>query len=383
MKKYLYISLTTLILFGCLIAENAFSEAIPFDSPRWEIHAQESNITEHLGRKSLYLKGGFAVLKDTAFTNGIIEYDIAFTPGIGFVGAVWRVHNLENFERFYMRIHQSGNPDASQYTPFFNDVSGWQLYHGSGYNAQLSYPFNEWIPVKIVVEGKQAEVYVQDMEKPALFIHDLKHAVKPGKVGLYVEKIRIPIPLPPVYYSNFRCTPMDNPPLKGKPEVSEDATASTVMSWGVSNAFAEKSLAGKARLTNTDKQDLTWTQLDCDASGLANLARVNGIKGGANTAFARITIVSTRDQIKKMEFGFSDTVKVYLNNQQLYAGDDTFRSRDYRFLGTIGFYDELYLPLRTGENELWLAISESAIYLAGWGVQARFENMDGISIKTQ
>jgi hypothetical protein len=53
-------------------------------------------------------------------------------------------------------------------------------------------------------------------------------------------------------------------------------------------------------------------------------------------------------------------------------------SRDYRFLGTIGFYDKLFLPLKKGDNELWFVTSEN---FGGWGVKAKFENMEGILLK--
>ena len=43
-------------------------------------------------------------------------------------------------------------------------------------------------------------------------------------------------------------------------------------------------------------------------------------------------------------------------------------TRDYRFLGSIGYWDRLYLPLVPGENELVLAVSEN---FGGWGLQAR------------
>jgi hypothetical protein len=77
-------------------------------------------------------------------------------------------------------------------------------------------------------------------------------------------------------------------------------------------------------------------------------------------------------------FGFSDGVTIYLNDKALYAGSDIFMSRDYRFLGTIGFFDTLFLPLKKGDNELWLVVSE---VFGGWGVKAKLENMDNISLK--
>ena len=78
-----------------------------------------------------------------------------------------------------------------------------------------------------------------------------------------------------------------------------------------------------------------------------------------------------------MGFGFSDRVKVYLNNNLLFSADDTYSSRDYRFLGTMGYYDSLYLPLVKGENVVFLAVSER---FGGWGVQAKFQDMSGIRI---
>jgi hypothetical protein len=68
---------------------------------------------------------------------------------------------------------------------------------------------------------------------------------------------------------------------------------------------------------------------------------------------------------------------VYLNGRALYGGDDSNRSRDYRFLGSIGWFDAVWLPLDEGENELVLAVSES---FGGWGVQARFPSPDGIEL---
>jgi hypothetical protein len=64
----------------------------------------------------------------------------------------------------------------------------------------------------------------------------------------------------------------------------------------------------------------------------------------------------------------------------IYGGNNLYQSRDYRFLGTIGYFDELYLPLKKGRNELWMAISES---FGGWGVKARFDNMEDISIREE
>jgi hypothetical protein len=356
-----------------LVASNvAFSQTIPFDSDRWEIDAQESRIEKHLGKKSLYIKGGIAWIRDDDFQNGIIEFDVYFSEERGFMGGIWRLQDRHNYEEFYIRPHQSGNPDANQYTPVINGLPGWQLYHGEGYGAPVRYKFNEWTHVKIVVSGSRGEVYISDMEEPALVIHELKRESRPGKTGVSVSNFA------PAFFTNFAYQKMDSPQLKGTFKKLEPAPEGTVTRWEVSETFDETSLEDKYRLTDADKQGRSWTGLDTESTGILNLARAHGITQEKNTVFARITVHSEREQVKKIKVGFSDRIKVYFNNQLLYGGNNLYQSRDYRYLGTIGLFDELYLPLTAGKNELWLAVSES---FGGWGIQAQFKDLNGIRIE--
>lgn len=350
------------------------AQEVAFDSDRWEIQATESKVIDYLGRRRcLYLKGGTASLKDSQFTDGVIEFDIAFTGERGFMGAVWRMQDAENYEEFYVRPHQSGQADANQYQPVFNGVAAWQLYYGAGYAAPIKYDFNQWVHVKIVVSGKNAEVYIKDMLTPALVVGDLKREIKQGRVGLSAGNFA------PAYFSNFSFAAINNPSLKGKAPAPEKAPpAGTIMSWLISSAIEGKSLDGKYQLTAADKQKLSWKKLASESTGIANLARLQGLHDDLNTIFARVTIQSESEQVKKIRFGFSDEVKVYFDDRLIYGGSDIYQSRDHRFLGTVGLFDELYLPLKKGDNELWLAVTEN---FGGWGVRAQIENMDGIKIK--
>ena len=346
-------------------------ELVPFSSGRWQYEAVESRVEAHLGRESLLLKGGVASLADSEFTDGMIGFDIAFTAERGFVGGVWRLQDAENYEEFYIRPHQSGNPDANQYSPVFNGLSGWQLYHGEGFCTPTVYPFDEWIHVEIVFAGKRAEVYIENMEEPALVIGELKRRVEPGRVGLSAGNFA------PAHFSEFTFAALEEPPLKGEPTEPEPAPRGTIMSWLVSETFSERSLRDRFWLDAEDKANRSWTRLACEPTGLANLARVQGIGLLTNTVFARTTVVSRAEQTKCFSFGFSDRVMVYFNDRLIYDGDDTYCSRDYRFLGCIGYFDRLYLPLVKGENAIWMAVSES---LGGWGIQAMFEDPEGIEI---
>ncbi|MCI0444795.1 hypothetical protein L0152_16505, partial [bacterium] len=223
-----------------------------------------------------------------------------------------------------------------------------------------------------VVSGMNAEVYIKDMETPALFVNELKFGIKSGKVGLSAGNFA------PGYYSNFSFTAMSSPQLKGKVKTPQPAPVGTVMSWMVSNAFDGNSIEKKYQLTAGDKQSLSWKKLACESTGLANLARLQGVTQNANTIFAKLIITSDREQVKKLTFGFSDAARVYCNDLAISGGTDIYASRDYRFLGTIGLFDEVFLPLKKGDNELLIAVAEG---FGGWGIKAQFEDMDGITIK--
>ena len=366
MKKYL---ISIIILF--VISSNVRSQIISFDSGRWEIKAKEKKIEEYLGRQSLYMQGGFALIKDSLFTDGIIEFDIAFTEDRGFFGAVWRVQDLKNYEEFYVRSHQSDNVDANQYTPVFNDLPGWQLYHGEGYSAPVKYSFNEWIHVKIIVSGKFAEIFIRNMDEPVIQINELKREVKSGQVGLKVNNFA------GAHFSNFSYSAIEKPTLKKKPTKQAKTPKGTIKSWFVSNVFDERTLKYEYALQQFKKDKLTWTKLECEKTGIANLARIQGVENTKNTVYLKITIMSEKSQVKKFSFGYSDRVFVYLDDMLFYSGTNSYKSRDYRYLGTIGLFDELYLPLKQGANELLMAVSES---FGGWGVIAKFEDMKGIEI---
>lgn len=366
-------TLTSLILL-CAATPTPVTESVPFDSPRWAVRATESRVEEHLGKPSLLLRGGLAVVEDAAFLDGVIEFEVALPDGRGFAGGVWRVQDWHDYEEFYMRSHQSGNPDANQYTPVFNGLPGWQLYHGPGYGAPVRYRFGEWTSVRIVVSGDEAEVYIGDMETPAVFVDDLKRDASVGGVGLSVANFA------PAHFADFRFTRVEHPLLRGRVERARTAPAGTVDAWAVSPPFAEEALAGRTSLDAAAFAELDWTRLEGESTGLANLARLSGVGPGHNTVFARVTVRAPEPTTRILRFGYSDRVRVFFNRRLLYVGDNGYRSRDYRYLGTIGLFDAVALPLAEGDNELIFAVSES---FGGWGLLAAFDDATGLETRAE
>lgn len=351
---------------------NTQAQEFNFGSDQWEITSNGAIVEGFDGKNSLYLFQGKARLKDFEFFTGILEYDIFISGRRGFPGIHFRMQDDINYEEFYVRPHQSGNPDANQYTPVFNGNPAWQLYYGERFSTAYAYKMNQWNHVRLVIAESAMEVYINDMDTPMLVVDELKHAHQPGAVELQAGG-------PSGFrFANFRATKMATPQLRGTPEKAPVLPPEIIKNWSVSNAFSEQSLDKVYHLDRYKQGDFTWSQLEVEERGYLNLSRLARLEQGKNTVFVRVNIQSDSKQVKALRFGVSDRGRVYLNGNALAGSNNNYASQDYRHLGTIGLFDEVYLPLKKGDNELWIAVSES---FGGWGVMAAFEDMQGIKLR--
>ena len=333
---------------------------VPLDAGSWDWGSAVVTPVEHLGRGCVRIEPAGEYLQvvtvaGVELEDGMIEAEVAIGPERSFHGVFWRGLDDENYESFFVRPHQVGNPDAIQYTPVHNGSSSWQLYHGPGFWNPIDFPIDEWFTIRVAFVGERAEVFIAD--QPALEISELKAEQPQGTVGLLVAGDALHI-------SAFRYGA--EALLTAAAPARPDRAPGVVPHWSVSDPFAEAELP--EALDEAALSVRTWTPLESEPLGLADLSRVHGIRDGKDTVFAKTRLASQRAQTVAAELGFSDRAVVFLNGRRLYRGDDSYRSRDYRFLGSIGFYDTVYLPLEEGENELVIAVSES---FGGWGVQAR------------
>ena len=361
-----------LLVLAQLFVHVAFAELVPFDSTRWIIEAEEHELSVYGGRQALSLKNGQAWIEDVEMTNGVIEFDIAFTSERGFSGAIWRMTDTDNFEEFYLRHHLSGNPDANQYTPIFNGNAAWQLYYGPAYAAPISYRFNEWMHVKIVFFGTQAEVYI-DSASPVLEIPDLKHEIRAGKVGISSS-------FAPAYFSNFSIEPR----TEVLPRFSETAVTArkegTIDAWLVSGVFSHSELDNTLTLDQQALSNYDWRLFEAETDGITNLAQAASLSENRDTLFARAILESQLHQVSRLEFGYSDKAKLFVNGKLVYEGSNVYRSRDYRFLGTIGMFDSVYVELNPGSNEILFAVQEN---FGGWGLMARLDEHAPVKQRTR
>ncbi len=382
MKKIQAVCLAIIFLFSLTAITFGQSDLdiIDFDSDKWDIADPNGKIEPFLFQKSLYLSGGQAYLKDVEFENGTIEVDIASHGFRGFGGIIFRVQSKTDYEVFYIRPHKSGLPDAVQYTPVFNGLSEWQLYSNEGFIGPIDIPVGKWIHLKMVIDGDRADVYWDDMDEPAFVIPELKHGKSKGTVGLYGF-------LGSMHFANFKYSnkvePLKQP--KSKPVITPPGT---IKKWKLSEPFDFDTFVESEPPSEKQTKSLKWKKVESEKTGLINVSRyhpmyskmVDGKKQFfESTIFAKMTIESKRDQIRKLSFGYSDKISIFLNNKILFSASSLYRTRDPGFLGIISpENDAVYLDLKKGKNELLFAVSES---FGGWGFIAKLDELNGIKLK--
>lgn len=362
-------------------ASFARAELVPPDSTRWELEGRAS-VAAYLGRPSLMLDGGAATIKDFELRDGVIDVDVATPARRGFFGVQFRIaSNDANGEFVYLRQHKSGQPDAVQYTPVLNTGLNWQLYNGDGFTAAVDIPSEAWFHVRIEVAGAQARLFVKDMATPVLVMSDLKSGVRKGRVALTVLTGA-------TYFSNFeiRSTP-DAPWQRNLPPMP----AGTLVKWSLSESFDALSRSPERPLSPAEIRAMKWQVVEAEAPGIVAINRYRESphprvtfandfsrrlepQAGAKVVYARTTIESDRDVVRKLAIGYSDEVSVFLNGRILFHGRSAQYFRDPAFLGIVSAdNDAVYLPLRKGRNEVVLAVTELG---GGWGFVCRLEDVD-------
>ncbi len=355
--------------------------SLPPDSPRWELEGQ-AKATEYQGRQCLSLNGAAAVVKDLEMRDGVIDVDVATPANRGFFGIQFRIaDNGANGEWVYLRQHKSGLPDAMQYTPVLNTGANWQIYNGPGFTGAVDIPKDVWFHLRLEFTGAQAKLFVKDMERPALVMNDLKSGVQKGQIALYVL-------MGDTYFSNFEVRTLPDAPWERHLPLMP---AGTLTKWSISPAYDALARNLEHPLSAAEASTIQWQDVEAEAPGFVVLYRYRQAphlqvtfatdfskrldpQPGTKVIYAKTTIDSDRDQVKKLYLGYSDDVSVFLNGQILFRGRSAQNFRDPGFLGIMNpENDAVYLPLKKGKNELMLAVSELG---GGWGFIGRLVEME-------
>lgn len=341
-------------------------QPVPFTSENWDFGDAQFTTENYMGVESLQITNGLISLSDVELLDGTIEVDVNFPNARFFPSVLFRMQDPQNSENFYIRPHQSGNPDAAQYTPVFNGVSGWQLYHGEGYSQATELEPDLWHHIKINILGDEADIYFNDMETPLLKVTDLKREPRAGKIALSTGA--------PVHFANFKYS-LAKPTLVNRETTQMETPPGLITEWNISNVVQDDVYRDKPEI---NAQNLFWRSFQTEPSGTINLARFGQRSEGMNTVIAKLDLTAADAMRKPLVFGYSDFIWIYINGKQIYGGRNDFRSRDFRYLGTIGFFDSVFLPLNEGNNEVLFVVGEN---FGGWGLKAFMPDQQGIEIK--
>ncbi len=357
--RHTVVSLLVVVACATPIAQDTAT-----DFARWDVLDREGRLTRYLGRQSLFLDRGIALMPDVLFADGTIEFDVALHGQFGFAGVLFRAATPDDYELIYLRTHRSRQWDALQYTPIDRGQESWQIYAGAGYNAAAELPVNRWVHVRVVVDGYSALVFVDGAATPQLTVRDLKRDWGPGRVGLWGRSGA-------ANFSNVKVTPVDRP----RPTRSTAAADPGIVTrWSISQSLAARTVD----FSNLPAA-LTFEPVSAEASGLVNIAQYRSPAAarpanddGRNVVFAKAVLRAPRALRARVSIGFSDDVIVFLDGRPLFAGRSSYLFRDGSDLGTLTLgADVLYIDFTPGRHDLVFAVVEA---FGGWGIVAKIED---------
>lgn len=157
-----------------------------------------------------------AVIKGLSFHDGTIELEASGAPSKtadptarGFIGIQFRIQpDGTHCESIYLRPTNGRAADQLQRNHSVQYVSppewGWKRLRDETpgqYESYVDMRAGEWTRMRIVVQGKDAALYVGGAEQPCLIVKDMKLGDSEGGVALWIG------PGTEGYFRNLTVTP--------------------------------------------------------------------------------------------------------------------------------------------------------------------------------
>lgn len=203
---------TDKILLALVCATTALCQTFPLNSASGLKTLQvKAEAVSYKGRKAIRITDvappsagdaeRLALITGCQFQDGVIELEMAgdVAPGAmaaarGFVGVTFRsAPDASRFECFYLRPTNPRSDDQVRrnHSVQYISIPGfpWQLLREKfpeKYESYVDLTPGEWTRVKVVAHGDHAQLFVNGGSQPSLLVNDLKQAVSPGQIGLWV-----------------------------------------------------------------------------------------------------------------------------------------------------------------------------------------------------
>lgn len=209
------IKLVVLSLISSLFATatTMYGQAIKLDRDKLVPNQVSMSFKQMMGKEALKVvkdstiqkvdEPTFVKINGINFTNGTIEVKVlsrllknASALARGFIGVAFRVDATNStYECIYIRPTNGRADDqvrrnhSTQYYAY-PDYKFDRLRKESPekYESYADMTLNEWITLKIVVNGQEAKLYLNDAKQPCLIVKDMKlGATQSGGIGLWVD----------------------------------------------------------------------------------------------------------------------------------------------------------------------------------------------------
>lgn len=349
-------------------------------SPEAWIATDSLRSVAYLGRPSLYINRGVALVRGASMENGTLDLDLAASDSTTFLGVAFRAAAPRFSNVLFLRPGASGTEEAVQYGPAFNSLGvAWQVYHGDGANAVADIPRNRWIHVRIELAGSIARLYLDTATAPTLVVPRL---VASGGTGLGVWAGAFGRG---AYFANIHYTAA---PGSSTGTPAPAPPSGTVLRWQLSGPIEAADFTPAAL---PDLRRLTWQAVEAEPEGFVLINRyreapaggvprdstgavlidsvMTGKIAGARIVYARTTITAARDETRRLQYAYNNGVVIYLNGRPLaFAMNPGGLRNNLGVMARAG--DAVYLPLHRGRNRLVFAVIECT---GGWAFSARLD----------
>jgi hypothetical protein len=348
---------------------------VPLRPENWDFQAGKVTFLEYKGMKAIKLdeKSGPMYLKDYIFKNGTIEFDVEVNQAYPFPTLYFRKNN-ENTEHVYLRtgvVNQKNAIDGVQYSSIVKGVNMWDLQHE--FQSAANMKIGEWNHVKLLISGKQLQVFVNNPTEPNLEIPYMEGITDEGQIG-----IETGFPGQAIF-ANIVVKPNETEGLS--PQAGADITKHDtryIRNWQVSKPDSLPN--GKEINTSMFPKNITWESIAAERRGLVNLSKKFGNNSKRNYVWLRARIKSETDQSQLLKLGFSDEVWVFVNQKPVYLDKNDYMKGMLKSPnGRISLDNSSFqIHLQKGENELLIGVAND---FYGWGIMARLENIEGIELE--
>jgi hypothetical protein len=205
--------LRTILFLFLLVSESAYSQKIILDESNLLPNKVYMQIVNLEGKKIVRVikdstvkdadEPTFVKINNTKFKNGSIEVEVlsrllstAASTDRGFIGLAFRIDDVNSkFESIYIRPANGRAEDqvrrnhSIQYFSFPEyKYERLRKETPEKYESYTDMGLNEWIKMKIEIQGGQAKLFLNKNKYPSLIVNDLKHGPDAeGTVGLFVD----------------------------------------------------------------------------------------------------------------------------------------------------------------------------------------------------